>query len=362
MAPVLFLFLMQAMVESYRRTHQDAPKYHCHPPHTTRGRLLNQPKPAQTKGLVFEFDLSLFVDDGAFLCTSREELERITSDLLSHLRWFGLLMHVGTLNPDGSRCTNLKTEAMYFPASQTDQDASAAIADIVFANGHHYVPFTTLFKYLGAHISSDLTDTREVALRLRQAANQVCALKNFWRCPADLATKHLLFLAIPVNTALYGCESWALTEQLCHSITGFFHTGLRCILGINMHQVKDLGIWNEHLCNKMRVPDPLAIVRQRQFNQLGKFARLPADRLPRKFLGAWVSHVRARGCQYNTLRNSQTDALTSILGDSLHRAGRFDEWLPLAQCQRAWEALSKTWVQRQQQLTFHQYGEHFLFE
>jgi len=70
MAGLLFLFLMQAMDESFKkqcalpepefRTHRD-PKH---------GRLLKQPAPAKTKGVPFHFGKSMFADDAAYILSS----------------------------------------------------------------------------------------------------------------------------------------------------------------------------------------------------------------------------------------------------------------------------------------------------
>jgi hypothetical protein len=70
MAGLLFLFLMQAMDESFKkqcalpepefRTHRDS----------KRGRLLKQPAPAKTKGVPFHFGKSMFADDAAYILSS----------------------------------------------------------------------------------------------------------------------------------------------------------------------------------------------------------------------------------------------------------------------------------------------------
>jgi hypothetical protein len=66
MAGLLFLFLMQAMDESFKkqcalpkpefRTHRDS----------KRGQLLKQPAPAKTKGVPFHFGKSMFADDAMY--------------------------------------------------------------------------------------------------------------------------------------------------------------------------------------------------------------------------------------------------------------------------------------------------------
>jgi hypothetical protein len=86
-----------------------------------------------------------------------------------------------------------------------------------------------------------------------------------------------------------------------------------------MHHVTEYQIKNEHICNYFSVPDPIDIIRKRQFNLLGKFARMDPTRLPRKFLTAWVSHPRCSGGQHYTLWNSYVETLQHILPNSYSR-------------------------------------------
>jgi hypothetical protein len=105
MAGLLFLFLMQAMDESFKkqcalpepefRTHRDS----------KRGQLLKQPAPAKTKGAPYHFGKSMFADDAAYILSSRQELEMLCAAIFHHMHHFGLLMRAGTLDEDGNHQT-----------------------------------------------------------------------------------------------------------------------------------------------------------------------------------------------------------------------------------------------------------------
>jgi hypothetical protein len=177
------------------------------------GRLLKQPAPAKTKGVPFHFGKSMFADDAAYILSSRQELETLCAAIFHHMRHFGLLMHAGTLNENGNHQTKSKTEAMFIPAHpMTQEDIDAATTDIVF--GTQYVPFTQEFQYLGSRVTTDLKDVTDINNRLRQAKGQAAARGTFFHSTADTWSKRLIFLAIPVNTALYGTESWTLNVEL----------------------------------------------------------------------------------------------------------------------------------------------------
>ena len=127
MAPVLFLFLVQAFAESTNKAwltehNRELPSMRYPEPDETliRGELLNQKNPKRAKGRVVELPFTIFVDDTAFVFDSREELAANLPFLHKQFARFGLLMHVGTINqsePDPvKRLVPSKTECMFFPA------------------------------------------------------------------------------------------------------------------------------------------------------------------------------------------------------------------------------------------------------
>jgi hypothetical protein len=67
----------------------------------------------------------------------------------------------------------------------------------------------------------------------KQKDKQQLLVATFFHSAADTWSKQLIFLAIPVNTALYGTESWTLNVELCQQISSFYHTTIRQIIRIN---------------------------------------------------------------------------------------------------------------------------------
>jgi hypothetical protein len=364
MAPTLFIFLMQAFYTSFLHRWNETlsnslPIFRYHS--NNNGKLLRQGNPAKTKGTTFSFLGALFVDDCALLFDTIEEAASASQELLTQLRRFGLLMHVGTTEKKS------KTEAMYFPANRPGVEITippaplhpiTIPADILLPGGNH-VHFTDKFCYLGSFITNDLSDKQEITTRLRCASNQIGALMNFFRSQVPMKTKIQIFMAIPVNTAIYGCESWTLTAAMEKKITAFFHTGLRRIMRINMHQVEEHRIRNEHVRNCAGVPNLLHIIQQRQFVALGGFARLPTHRLPRKFINAWIAKPRRVGRPFHTLRNSLNESLGAILGPSVSdRGGAIRDWIPQATEKTAWDRLARDWLKASQTETLRLHGLH----
>jgi hypothetical protein len=63
-------------------------------------------------------------------------------------------------------------------------------------------------------VTTDLKDITDINNRLCQAKGQAAALGTFFCSTADAWSKRLIFLEIPVNTALYSAESWTLNVEL----------------------------------------------------------------------------------------------------------------------------------------------------
>jgi hypothetical protein len=97
---------------------------------------------------------------------------------------------------------------------------------IVFGT-QYVVPFTQEFQYLGSQVTTDLKDVTDINNRLRQAKGQTAALGASFYSTANTWSKRLIFLAIPMNTALYGTESWTLNVELRRRISSFYHTTIR---------------------------------------------------------------------------------------------------------------------------------------
>jgi hypothetical protein len=121
MAPLLFLFLMQAVMESLQLCWDDPdsdltsrPNVFCYMPTVKlakgqNGCLCLQPAPVKRLGLIFPYRFFPIFD-------SLDDLVAGASDFPAHFACFGLLMHAGTRQAGGT-LEKLKTKSIYFPAS-----------------------------------------------------------------------------------------------------------------------------------------------------------------------------------------------------------------------------------------------------
>ena len=85
-------------------------------------------------------------------------------------------------------------------------------------NKNEYVSFCLNFLYLDSWISYDLNDEYDIKARIKKANNAMGALKCFWSAPeVDTHAKYLIYMAIPFNLLLWGCESWVTNLDVLKS-------------------------------------------------------------------------------------------------------------------------------------------------
>lgn len=339
MAPVLFLYVMQAIADTIEKKWytewglKPLEFKYMNRGERSQGRLFGQP--ANTKGTNFDLFYLLFVDDGVFLFDTQEEMVKGGNHLYELFKSFGLQMHIGK---SGEKS---KTQVMYFAAELKDDNHPQIDSEFELEEG--FIRLVKEFVYLGSLLDKTLKDDRDILLRVQKATVQVKALKTFFRCPyIPLNIKYKIFLAIPVNTALWGCESWALNEDNKRYLRTFQHKSLRTILNINMYQVKDYNISNELVrewfCN---IPDIIHIIMKRQMKWIGHVAKMPYERLPRKLLAAWSSNPRKSGRPQNTFKNSYFECVKALIPNISDHAPLTD-WIGTA-ASPSWPVLITSW-------------------
>ena len=170
------------------------------------------------------------------------------------------------------------------------------------------------------------------------------ALKAFWNCPyihADV--KHLVYLAIPMSTVLWGCESWSITAQMQQRLEAFHHKSLRHIMGITMFHVQELQISNLRVRQELNVPTIMSYITRRQLQWIHKIAIMPDERVPPKLLASWVHHPRKCGCPQITYRNSFAAALHQILPEVDPVSAMNKDWLHIAKDVSLWTPVFNNW-------------------
>ena len=125
-------------------------------------------------------------------------------------------------------------------------------------------------------------------------------------------SKKLLYLAIPINLLLWGCETWAVKKSDWKRLQVFHTTCIRKILRISMCDVQDFHISNTEILHKFDVKPIQDIAFSRQLYWLGKIHLMSDTRMPRKMLTCWLNTRRRTGRPHTTIRHTYLDALKRI--------------------------------------------------
>jgi hypothetical protein len=160
-----------------------------------------------------------------------------------------------------------------------------------------FVDFVKHFKYLGSYISFDLTNDYDINHQIAIANKAMGALKHLWDNPyANLKAKQQIFIAIPGNLLLWGCESWALRQSHITKLEVFWHRSIRRILKIGIMQVKEERITNQRIRKIFHnIPSAKNSLNTRQLTYVGKIVRGPDHHPPKQMLTAWNQNPRGEG-------------------------------------------------------------------
>ena len=120
-------------------------------------------------------------------------------------------------------------------------------ADILI-NEFEFFSYCDKFKYLGTIFTPSLKDDLDIQGRINQAngafAMMKCVLCNK-NIPAKLRVQ--LYDATVTNIVRWGCESWALIEEIRRKLEVCHNRFLRKMVGITIYYVKDIHISNEQV-------------------------------------------------------------------------------------------------------------------
>jgi hypothetical protein len=281
MAPVLFLFLMSAFAETLETKWKTAGIDVC------TVRSITGPELAAGKGKIrghlpkeylsnklttIEILQCLYVDDGAFIFSSQENMTKGLALIYSHLARFGLEMHISRAGSPS------KTECVFFPpprffnsqlplsiancddSNDSDNALEYETNTLTKANHHNkhkarkrreqeetlydalketqpikiedgYDTFFHHFKYLGSYVSFGLTDDYDINTRITAASKSIGALKSVWDSPhLEIWSKYLLFCTILMNLLLWRCKTWAMRVALLNKLEVFLQCNIQRIL------------------------------------------------------------------------------------------------------------------------------------
>ncbi|BDA51414.1 RNA-directed DNA polymerase from mobile element jockey [Coccomyxa sp. Obi] len=168
-----------------------------------------------------------------------------------------------------------------------------------------------MFKYLGSICSADMSMQPEIASRLSRAGgayHKLSRLKVWKDKNISVKIKVILYKVIVQSTLLYGCETWAVTNEDIRKLEVFQMRCLRRILGISLLE----RIPNAVTRAQCDIPEVANLIRYRRLRYLGHVARMGDTRLPLQFMFGTISGMGTRGRPMKSWNDYVRDDLEAI--------------------------------------------------
>ena len=181
--------------------------------------------------------------------------------------------------------------------------------------------------YLGTWVSYNLCDDTHVHVRIANANASMGKLKSFWRDSCvDLRSKYFIFVTIPLNMSLWGCEIWALHANLLRELEMFLHRSVRNIMQIDITQVIDEHITNASMRTQLyNILTAKKNIAARQLTFLGKIFRCDVSHPSTKLLIAWCNHSRKLDGPFLTNKKSIVNHIKLVV-PSMDEYGSIKSW------------------------------------
>jgi hypothetical protein len=146
------------------------------------------------------------------------------------------------------------------------------------------------FKYLGSTLADTGGLEKELDRRKALAIGRFARLKWVWENNLiTVPTKMKFYRAFITSTLLYGCESWATTQEQERQLNVVHMRFLRKIVGVTLRDKQR----NDKVANRCNIPQVPALLSMARMRWAGHLIRMGGDRLPKKtFFGALADEGR----------------------------------------------------------------------
>ena len=325
LSPTLFIIFVHAFVSTLDTSKWTVPKYLTKDDDVLSGRSM-----FSKDGKSFESPYSFYADDSAFVFCTRADFDVGAVVIRSHYACWGLEMHVGTAKKES------KTVAMFLPG-YTRMYGDGDTSKLVFDDGS-FVHFEKEFKYLGSYIHYKLCDDLDIEKRIETASKMFGALCEciFSKIQVSYQAKRTAFVSIIIPTLLYGAETWAISSGSLRKLQSFHNRCVRRMCRVNLWKTREFHLKTETLLDRLGVRSLNFYLHRRIIKWVGHVARMPFDRLPRKFLTAWVRGPR--GLKQPKLHYG-THIKKCLKKIGVFGPGKLGDWYKRVQDRDGWRAV-----------------------
>ena len=175
-----------------------------------------------------------YADDVVLIANSMDELQDLVNRVKESSLQFGLALNSN------------KTKVM----KRVKNNQNTKDADHIIVNNNEIIENVKEFVYLGALITNNYDDTKEIRRRLCIARSVMVSVTNIWKDKSiSITTKKRLLHTLLFSIASYGSECWVLKNMNKKKIEAFELWCYRRLLRISWTDKKT----NDWVLNKMNV-------------------------------------------------------------------------------------------------------------
>ena len=140
-------------------------------------------------------------------------------------------------------------------------------------------------------------------------------LRHFFACnDVDRKVKYWVYAASPLNTLLWGCKSWNMTEQNLKHLSSFHHKVIKRILSLKWEKVKEEKVMNKEVRWWFNnIPNIETYIIRRTSRYIRKVIRSEKNNIPWKLLSAWIFTPRLIGRPQNSCNNNFLITISALI-------------------------------------------------
>jgi len=130
---------------------------------------------------------------------------------------------------------------------ETHMNNEIPSTNLKFNEGKINIHFTSSFKYLGSYTTTDFSNETETNADQESNSPNIGNTQRFLclqRCWQESQITDF-YAGGPLNTLLWGEESWSITDKILRKLQAFHHTSIKRVLGIRMDEVQSCHVMNE---------------------------------------------------------------------------------------------------------------------
>ena len=235
----------------------------------------------------FELSHVVQADDTSLMAVSRPSLVHNAVVLNCIAELFGTKLHAGR----GGEAS--KTFGTAYPGAGVVD--ALVLSDIRLPDGGRLPFLSTPTRYLGVHTDSSFRSCVSINVKLTQASMKFGALAAsiFRNRRVSQAAKRRVYLSMVLSTLLFGSHVWVPTAADWRRLENFHHEKVRIMAGVNLFAMRRHRISNSALLRRLRLHPIRAYVGKVCLRWVGKVARMPLHRLPRRLLFAFLNCPRS---------------------------------------------------------------------